>query len=100
MASLTAALHAYTNCSWLSAYWVEPGMKKTCTRPDITECLTAQCNIEGLVVPYTPALKPGCLMSHKWLHTPDCKVCNEVENANAGASLLLRTHHHLGFGAS
>ncbi len=23
---------------------------------------------------YTCAFKPGCLMSHKWLHTPDCKL--------------------------
>ena len=23
---------------------------------------------------YACAFKPGCLMSHKWLHTPDCKV--------------------------
>jgi hypothetical protein len=26
---------------------------------------------------YTCAFKPGCLMSHNWLHTPDCKVLNE-----------------------
>ena len=26
---------------------------------------------------YTCAFKPGCLMSHNWLHTPDCKLCNE-----------------------
>ncbi len=23
---------------------------------------------------YTYAFKPGCLMSHYWLHTPDCKL--------------------------
>ena len=23
---------------------------------------------------YTCAFKPGCLMSHNWLHTPDCKI--------------------------
>ena len=23
---------------------------------------------------YTCAFKPGCLMSHHWLHTPDCKL--------------------------
>jgi len=23
---------------------------------------------------YTCAFKPGCLMSHCWLHTPDCKL--------------------------
>ena len=23
--------------------------------------------------------KPGCLMSHDWLHTPDCKVLNEMK---------------------
>jgi hypothetical protein len=23
---------------------------------------------------YTCASKPGCLMTHNWLHTPDCKV--------------------------
>ena len=26
---------------------------------------------------YTCAFKPGCLMSHYWLHTPDCKSKNE-----------------------
>jgi len=26
---------------------------------------------------YTCAFKPGCLMSHNWLHTPDYKVLNE-----------------------
>ena len=26
---------------------------------------------------YTCAFKPGCLISHNWLHTPDCKVQNE-----------------------
>ena len=25
---------------------------------------------------YTCAFKPGCLMSHYWLHTPDCKLKN------------------------
>jgi len=29
---------------------------------------------------YTCAFKPGCLMSHNWLHTPDCKVLNEKKN--------------------
>jgi len=28
---------------------------------------------------YTCAFKPGCLMSHNWLHTPDCKVLNEMK---------------------
>ncbi len=28
---------------------------------------------------YTCAFKPGCLMSHNWLHTPDCKLKNENE---------------------
>ncbi len=23
---------------------------------------------------YTCAFEPGCLMSHSWLHTPDCKL--------------------------
>ena len=27
----------------------------------------------------TCAFKPGCLMSHDWLHTPDCKIYNEEE---------------------
>ena len=27
-----------------------------------------------LIDDYTCASKPGCLMSHNWLHTPDCKV--------------------------
>ena len=31
---------------------------------------------------YTCALKPGCLMSHNWLHTPDCKVLNEMKEAD------------------
>lgn len=26
----------------------------------------------------TCAFKPGCLLSHNWLHTPDCKVSNEM----------------------
>ncbi len=30
---------------------------------------------------YTCAFKPGCLMSHNWLHTPDCKVLNEYLSA-------------------
>ncbi len=25
---------------------------------------------------YTCAFKPECLMSHSWLHTPDCEVSN------------------------
>ena len=29
---------------------------------------------------YTCAFKPGCLMSHNWLHTPDCKVSNENDS--------------------
>ena len=29
---------------------------------------------------YTCAFQPGCLMSHNWLHTPDCKVLNECAN--------------------
>jgi len=29
---------------------------------------------------YTCASKPGCLMSHNWLHTPDCKVLNEMNS--------------------
>ncbi len=28
---------------------------------------------------YTCAFKPGCLMSHNWLHSPDCKVSNEMK---------------------
>ena len=28
---------------------------------------------------YTCAFKPGCLMSHNWLHTPDCKVLKEMK---------------------
>ena len=32
---------------------------------------------------YTCAFKPGCLMSHNWLHTPDCKVLNENENSQS-----------------
>jgi len=32
---------------------------------------------------YTCAFKPGCLMSHNWLHTPDCKVLNEKKMNNA-----------------
>ena len=36
MASLTVALYAYTNCSWLSAYWVKQGMKLARIRPEIT----------------------------------------------------------------
>ena len=31
---------------------------------------------------YTCAFKPGCRMSHNWLHTPDCKVLNEYSNAH------------------
>ena len=27
---------------------------------------------------FTCASKPGCLMSHIWLHTPDCKALNVV----------------------
>ena len=26
--------------------------------------------------------QPGCLMSHNWLHTPDCKVLNEMLDAS------------------
>jgi len=42
---------------------------------------------------YTCAFKPGCLMSHNWLHTPDCKVLNEKnkkerKNGTACAVLL------------
>ena len=29
----------------------------------------------------TCAFKPGCLMSHSWLHTPDCKVSNGTVKA-------------------
>ncbi len=31
---------------------------------------------------YTCAYKPGCLVSHNWLHTPDCKVLNEMSGAS------------------
>jgi len=35
-----------------------------------------KCEIEDEI--YTRAFKPGCLMSHNWLHTPDCKIQNET----------------------
>ena len=41
----------------------------------------------------TCAFKPGCLMSHNWLHTPDCKVLREMtkqskpEGMNEGCTL-------------
>ena len=28
---------------------------------------------------YTPAFKPGRLVSHSWLHTPECKVFHEIQ---------------------
>ena len=28
---------------------------------------------------YTPAVKPGRLVSHSWLHTPECKVFHEIQ---------------------
>ncbi len=28
---------------------------------------------------YTCAFKPGCLMSHNWLHTPECKVLMKMK---------------------
>jgi len=40
---------------------------------------------------YTCAFKPGCLISHNWLHTPDCKVRNENE------CLMLQVHSLLPF---
>jgi len=38
---------------------------------------------------YTCAFKSGCLMSHNWLHTPDCKVLNEKNSAQC-VSISLR----------
>ena len=28
---------------------------------------------------YTCAFMPGCLMSHNWLHAPDCEILSEME---------------------
>ena len=39
---------------------------------------------------YTCTFKPGCLMSHNWLHTPDCKVLNEMSHCPL---ILLIIHH-------
>jgi hypothetical protein len=47
------------------------GLRSTLQAHDNTECLSMlEC--------MTCAFKPGCLMSHNWLHTPDCKVSNEM----------------------
>ena len=40
---------------------------------------------------YTCAFKPGRLMSHNWLHTPDCKVWCEVNVASPGSFRLLKS---------
>ena len=33
------------------------------------------CHVHWVL--YWLALKPGCLTSHSWVHTPDCKEFNE-----------------------
>ncbi len=38
-------------------------------RQDLCSAKTLQCGLDC-----TCAFKTGCLMSHNWLHTPDCKV--------------------------
>ena len=40
-----------------------------------------------LHTPYTCAFKPGCLMSHNWLHTPDYKVLNGMNDCQQLCSL-------------
>ena len=37
---------------------------------------------------YTCGFKPGCLMSHNWLHTPDSKVLNEMISMVRAESFL------------
>jgi len=41
---------------------------------------------------YTCAFKPGCLMSHNWLHTPDCKVLNENETGVWDRTATIERH--------
>ena len=35
-----------------------------------------------LLTTYTYAVKPGCLMCHNWLHTPDCKHQMKVKHGS------------------
>ena len=42
---------------------------------------------------YTCAFKPGYLMSHNWLHTPDCKVLNKKMKIQVvGPEMLAKRH--------
>ena len=34
----------------------------------------------GVATPGACAFRPACLMSHKWLHTPACKLSNEMND--------------------
>ncbi len=40
-------------------------------------CQQSVCSTDA-----TCAFKPGCLMSPKWLHTPDCKVSTEMKSCH------------------
>ncbi len=40
----------------------------------------------------TPVLyQPGFLMSHNWLHTPDCKIMNEETNLDSPSCFILES---------
>lgn len=41
---------------------------------------------------YTCAYKPGCLMSHKWLYTPDCETSSKNEMKSCWTCRRLGQH--------
>jgi len=46
-------------------------------------------DIDNLLPHWLHNVKPGCLMSHKWLHTIDCKVLNENNTSEKVAKCLV-----------
>jgi hypothetical protein len=61
----------------------------------LLELLTQLGLTSALQGPSTCAFKSGCLMSHNWLHTPDCKKLNALLNTET-SNLIQNCHIYTG----
>ena len=72
---------------------------QSCTVFDSLASMLAHLNEQGecsLVLAYTTytcAFKPGCLLSHNWLHTPDYKGSNVANTTNVAANTVVVVKH-------